>query len=282
METPRLMDYHLHTAVTIDGKMGEIGACDRALSLGIKEIAFTNHVMLTQPDYTMSPASFLDHWEQIQSCKQRYPQINICLGIEMDYYLNREKEIEATLESYEKSIGRPFDLVLGSVHEIKGGFFSSKYVAPGFFKDRDLVSLYCDYFELAAKAVNSRLFDIIAHPDLIKKYTYELTPPVPFDNYRLSVEPFIDALINCGVGLEVNTKGLKLEVKEAYPSIEFLELYLSKAKAFGSEPIITLGSDAHKVDDVGFCIYEAAANLRKLGVRYLTSFENRNKSAMFL
>jgi len=282
METPRLMDYHLHTAVTIDGKMGEIGACDRALSLGIKEIAFTNHVMLTQPDYTMSPASFLDHWEQIQSCKQRYPQINICLGIEMDYYLNREKEIEATLESYEKSIGRPFDLVLGSVHEIKGGFFSSKYVAPGFFKDRDLVSLYCDYFELAAKAVNSRLFDIIAHPDLIKKYTYELTPPVPFDNYRLSVEPFIDALINCGVGLEVNTKGLKLEVKEAYPSIEFLELYLSKVKTFGSEPIITLGSDAHKVDDVGFGIYEAAANLRKLGVRYLTSFENRNKSAMFL
>lgn len=280
MKPTRLMDYHLHTAVTIDGKMGEIGACERALSMGIQEIAFTNHVMLTQPDYTMSPASLLDHWDQIQSCKLRYPQLTIRLGIEMDYYHNREKEIETTLESYERLIGRPFDLILGSVHEIKGGFFASQHVAPGFFKDRDIVSLYCDYFELATKAVNSRLFDIIAHPDLIKKYTNELTPPVPFDYYRFFVEPFIDALIDCGVGLEVNTKGLKLQVKEAYPSTELLELYLLRTKDLGSEPIITVGSDAHKVDDVGYGIFDTVKRLRKLGVNKLTSFENRIKSTM--
>ncbi len=282
MEPPRMMDYHLHTAVTIDGKMGEIGACEKALSIGIQEIAFTNHVMLTQPDYTMSPAAFLDHWEQIQSCKSRFPQLNIRLGIEMDYYLNREKEIEATLEYYERLIGRPFDLVLGSIHEIKGEFFSNKHLAPGFFKDRDLVSLYWDYFQLATKAVKSRIFDIIAHPDLIKKYTNELTPPVPFDYYRFSVEPFIDALIDCEVGLEVNTKGLQLQVKEAYPSTELLELYLLRTKDLGLEPTITLGSDAHKVDEVGFGIFETAENLRKLGVHNLTSFENRNKSAMVI
>ena len=53
------------------------------------------------------------------------PPVHIRLGIEMDYYPNREKEIDATLQSYEGLIGRPFDLILGSVHEIKGGFFSN-------------------------------------------------------------------------------------------------------------------------------------------------------------
>ena len=34
--------------------MKETDACERALSLGIHEIAFTNHIMLNQPDYLMS------------------------------------------------------------------------------------------------------------------------------------------------------------------------------------------------------------------------------------
>ena len=77
------------------------------------------------------------------------------------------------------------------------------------YKDRDLVSVYNEYFPLATRAVRSRLFDIMAHPDLIKKFTYELTPRVAFADYRAAVEPYIDALLETGVGMELNTKGLK-------------------------------------------------------------------------
>lgn len=277
MEFPRLMDYHLHTAVTIDGNMNEVEACERALAMGIHEIAFTNHVMLNQPDYHISPASFLVHWENIQDCKKRYPHLTIRLGIEMDYYPNRETEIGANIESYEGLIGRPFDLVLGSIHDIRGGFFSNKLQAVSFFKDRNIVSIYHEYFELATQAVHSHLFDIIAHPDLIKKYTHELTPPVSFEMYKSSVDSFITALITYGVGIEVNTKGLKLKVKEAYPSVEFLELYLSRGRSSGVDPIITIGSDAHKVDDIGFGILEMMEILHKLQVNKIMSFERREK-----
>lgn len=280
--TQNLMDYHLHTAVTIDGRMSEVDACERLNALGVHEVAFTNHIMLTQPDYTISPASFIDHWAKIKECQVRYPQLHIHLGIEMDYYPGREKEIEASIKFYEDLIGHPFDLVLGSIHEVDGTFFSNKHLAPGFFKDRDLVSLYRAYFDLATQAAQSGIFDVMAHPDLIKKYTHELTPPVDFDAYRMAVESFIEALVITGVGIEVNTKGLKLPVKEAYPSNEFIYLYLDKVRSRGIEPVITVGSDAHKVEDVGLQISETTEFLRQMGINHLTRFDQRCKSALVI
>jgi hypothetical protein len=55
MQPQKLIDYHLHTAVTIDGKMTEAEACERALFLGIQEIAFTNHVMPARDILRESP-----------------------------------------------------------------------------------------------------------------------------------------------------------------------------------------------------------------------------------
>jgi histidinol-phosphatase (PHP family) len=275
---PKQMDYHLHTAVTIDGNMHELEACERALALGIQEIAFTNHVMLNQPDYLISPASFTTHWENIQVCQEQYPGLRILLGIEMDYYPGREGEISDKITFYEALIGRPFDLILGAIHDIKGGFFSNKNVAVGFFKNRDIVTTYREYYELAACAVRSQLFDIMAHPDLIKKYTHQLTPFVPLESYQDTVEAYIAELVSCGVGIEINTKGMKLPVSEAYPSNQFLELYLARARDSGADPLLTTGSDAHKAVDVGFGFSEVYQLLQRFNVNHLVSFDKRNKS----
>jgi histidinol-phosphatase (PHP family) len=282
MVSPRKMDYHLHTAVTIDGNMHEFEACERALALDIQEIAFTNHVMLNQANYLISPASFIRHWENIQECQKQYPQLQIRLGIEMDYYPDRENDIAGKIEYYEGLIGRPFDFILGSIHDIRGGFFSNRTAAIPFFKDREIVSTYHEYFELAARAVRSRIFNIMAHPDLIKKYTYLLTPLVPFESYKDAVESFIAELVTCEVGIEINTKGLQLPVHEPYPSDELLELYFTKSRASGKDPIITMGSDAHKVMNVGFGIPEIIESLKKCHVYQITSFERKNRSPFMI
>lgn len=282
MQPSNLMDYHLHTAVTIDGRMTEAHACERALSLGIHEIAFTNHVMLTQPDYTITPASLLDHLEKIRVCQDHYTDLTIRLGVEMGYYPNRESEIATTLDHYAQLIGGSFDLVLGAIHDMNGVFFSNKNLTPAFLEGRDLIVLYRDYFELATRTAQSHLFNIIAHPDLIKKYTNQLTPFVAYDQYSLSADSFIAALVDCGVGIEVNTKGLNLPVNESYPSVQFLLAYLTKAKQVEVEPIITFGSDAHKVEDVGFGIKETAQEIRDFGLKALMIFDKRVKSPLTL
>lgn len=281
--SPRpLIDYHMHSAVTIDGRMSEAQACERAILLGIREIAFTNHVMLIEPEYTISPAAFAEHWERVQVCQERYPELTIRLGLEMDYYEGREAEIAATIDQYEAVVGGQLDLVLGSMHHLYGVFFSNKSVAPMFFKNKNTGSLYHDYFILATKAVQSHLFDVMAHPDLIKKYEGELSPHLPFELYQDVVEPYLDALLASDIGLEVNTKGFKRKVGEAYPSADMMMLYLSKARELGKEPLITLGSDAHKVDDVGGCIMEGAEMLIKLGQDSVMSFTRRKPTAFRL
>lgn len=279
VQPPRLVDYHMHTAVTTDGNMNEREACERAVLQGIREIAFTNHLMLKQPKYFMSRQDCLAHWERIQECQERYPELGIRLGVEMDYYPDREQDIAATVHDYEQLLGRPFDLVLGSIHELNGIFFSNKLQAPKLYADRDPVTLYCEYFGLATQAVRSRLFDVMAHPDLIKKYTYELSPPTPFPGYRQAAELYVNALVEMGVGMELNTKGLKLKVDEAYPSNELLELYLSKAGAADVEPILTLGSDAHHMDEVGNYLLEGVAIFRSLGVKAISTFKGHVRSA---
>ncbi len=279
---PRLMDYHLHSAVTVDARMSESEACERAAALGIQEIAFTNHIMLNQPAYLMSPQECAAHWERIRACQSTYPALTIRLGIEMDYYPGRETAIASAIQEYEGLLGRPFDIVLGSIHELDGIFFSNQRHAPALYEGRDLVSLYCEYFTVATQAVRSRVFDVMAHPDLIKKYTNELTPPLAFEHYRAAAEAYIDALLDTGTGMELNTKGLKLQVAEAYPSREMLSLYLSKATERGVGTVLTLGSDAHHADDVGARLQEGAALLRGLGITELAAFKGRRRLAWVL
>ena len=279
MRSPRLIDYHLHTLGTIDGKMTEEQACEQSIRMGIYEIAFTNHVMLTEPEYTIPPQEFVNHWMRIQACQSRYPELTIRLGIEMDYYEERENEVRDSIETYESLIGRPFDVILGAVHHLNDVFFSNKEHAVALFQKYEIVPLYHDYFALATKAVQSGLFDVMAHPDLIKKFMGELSPRVPFEKYHYSAELFVEALIAYDVGIEINTKGFEERGGEAYPTEEMLNLYLTKSKSIGKEPIITLGSDAHNVAIVGKCVLDGAKLLQKMGHNSVTSFIKRRPIA---
>lgn len=276
MQDLDLIDYHLHTAVTIDGVMTEEQACQRAIQMGIREIAFTNHIMPNYPEYLVSLKDFVQHWGTIQDCQLRFPELTIRLGIEMDYYRGEAGRIADILQNYEKAIGRPFDIVLGSVHELHGILFSSARFAPQLFNSSDLNLIFHDYFELLTEAVQSRLYDVMAHLDVIKKFTYELNPLLRFESYRDAVEPLVDALVDLNVGVEMNTKGLAKKIAEPFPSKELLRHYLLKVKSSGKQPVITLGSDAHVVDDVGGFIREGALILKEAGFNGITKFEKRH------
>ena len=277
-----LVDYHLHTAVTVDADMTEAEACQRAVALGLREIAFTNHVMLAQPDYIMLPQELVDHWAKIQVCQQRYPELSIRLGLEMDYYEGREDDIATTIQRYEGLIGRRFDFILGAVHHLNGVFFGPTRNASVLFDHQEAESIYHDYFGVMAKAVRSGLFDAMAHPDLIKKSAGKFHPPVPFERYRAPTEAFIQSLLEAEVGIEVNPSGLRRPVAEIYPSHQLLSTHISEAPAHGIEPIITLGSDAHQLERVGEYLGEGVTALQRAGHDTVTLFERRERIALHL
>ena len=73
------------------------------------------------------------------------------------------------------------------------------------------------------------------------------------------------------VCVEFNTSGWRAPVKEAYPGVFFL----SKCHELGIP--VTLGSDAHKPQDVGSGLQRAALILSKIGFREIATFCQRKR-----
>ncbi len=44
------INYHMHSQYSIDGEMSIEEACEKAIELGLKEIAFTDHLDIDWPD----------------------------------------------------------------------------------------------------------------------------------------------------------------------------------------------------------------------------------------
>ena len=72
------------------------------------------------------------------------------------------------------------------------------------------------YFEALAECARSGLFDILAHPDLVK--VWGGARPLPERDPRHFYEPAVEAIAESGIAVEVSTAGLRKPVGELYPA----------------------------------------------------------------
>jgi histidinol-phosphatase (PHP family) len=78
------------------------------------------------------------------------------------------------------------------------------------------------------------------------------------------------ACIAEGIGIEINTAGLRLSVKETHPSLAALRWY----REMGGE-LLTLGSDGHRPGHVGYGLAEALDLARAAGFERVCTYEQR-------
>ncbi len=101
----------------------------------------------------------------------------------------------------------------------------------------DADTVWRRYFETVAEAARSGLFDVMAHPDLVK--IWGSGRPLPERDVRFYYEPFVEAVAETGVAVEVSTAGLRKPVGELYPAPALAEMLVEAGAAF------SLSSDAH-------------------------------------
>ncbi len=277
MTVSGLVDYHLHTATSTDAKATVEGYCQRAFELGLQEIAITNHMNVRTSDYHITPQELVALRERMESSQARYPNVVLRLGIEVDYFDDKKGEIAEILQEYERALGRPFDFIMGSVHVLRGVRFASKKQAAHLYNDADAPTLYREYFDLMDRAVRTEMFDVMGHPDLIKRFSGLYSPLVPFEAYQEAAGELIESLVQFDVGIEVNVKGLEHPVSEIYPSDDFLAAYLASIDTAGKQPILTIGSDAHDVDGLGLHLEKGIQMLARHGVSQLTTFDRQKQ-----
>jgi histidinol-phosphatase (PHP family) len=189
-------------------------------------------------------------------------ETDLRLGIEADYIPGREDRMAELLGA------REFDYVVGSIHFVGEGALDYDVYdvwAAGSSPDK----VWRTYFEWLGQAAMSGMFDILAHPDLVKYWGAQR--PRPERDLRYFYEVAMEGIAESGIAVEVSTAGLRKPVGELYPARAFLEMVLDAGNP------IALSSDAHTPDDLGRDYEQALALLDDLGVRELAVFEGRER-----
>jgi histidinol-phosphatase (PHP family) len=183
------------------------------------------------------------------------------LGLEVDYIAGREEQIAALID------GRPWDYVIGSVHFISDRAVDHEGYDAWRRSDPDVV--WGEYFQAVGAAAASGLFDILAHPDLVK--VWGAKRPLPTHEPRAFYELAIEQIESANVAIEVSTAGLRKPVGEIYPSAELLEMCIAAGKP------ISLSSDAHEPEHVAYAYDSAIEFLRNAGVSAIAVFNGRQR-----
>lgn len=257
------VDNHLHTRLC-GHATGEISEyLNTAVRKGIREVGFADHFPLyflppgnTIPDYAMDEKDLPHYVEAVKQAAGESP-VRVKLGIEADFVPGYEKKLESLLARYS------FDFILGSVHFIDGwGFDNSGELEE--YNRREINEVYEKYFFLLRQAALSGLFDVMAHPDLVKKFNFR-----PARDLSPLYEDTARAFKQAGVCVEVNTAGLRYPAKEIYPARQLLEIFFK----YGIP--VTMGSDAHSPDQVGAGLAEALEYVKRVGYTEIATFTGR-------
>jgi histidinol-phosphatase (PHP family) len=190
-------------------------------------------------------------------------ETDLRLGIEADFVPGREDRLANILDE------RPWDYVIGSVHFMRGGAVDMDDQWDVWGAGESPERVWRRYFETVAEAAASGLYDVMAHPDLVKIWGRGRS--WPDGDLRRYYEPAVEAFHEVGVAVEVSTAGLRKPVGEIYPSRAFLEMAIDAGLPFA------LSSDAHVPDQLGHGYDQAVALLEDLGVREICVFEGRKR-----
>ena len=159
-----------------------------------------------------------------------------------------------------------FDYLIGAVHYITPDWDVDNPLKLDRWKQQPVEEVWTRYFKAITQAVQSGLFDFLAHPDLVKKFGH-----IPRGDLRPYYREALDAMEASGMAMEVSTAGLRKEVGEIYPSTQFLQ------EAFRRRIPVLISSDSHTPVEVGHEFQKALQLVRQTGYRELTAFRKRKK-----
>lgn len=268
-----LTDYHVHLRPDDDGTPASeyftTANVDRyreaAAEHGIGELGISEHIhrfvqaldVWEHPFWQANAQDDLDAY-----CEFVRSQDTLRLGIEADFVAGREDRMATLLEA------REWDYVVGSVHFLRDAAVDMRGQWD-VWRSADPEKVWARYFETLGEAARTGMFDILAHPDLVKVWGRDA--PVPEGDLRRFYDLAMDGIADSDLAIEVSTAGLRKPIGEIYPAAPFLEMCLDAGRP------IALSSDAHLPEHLGYRYEQAIEWLTGLGVTELAVFQGRER-----
>lgn len=264
-----MINYHFHDELSSDATQPLALHCDAADGAFVS-ICVTNHAEALDGDRTWraDPDEMIPRFERsaeaVRAAAARFPDLEIRLGVELEY----RREWRAAFEKLLDAV--PFDFVLGSVHVVDGLNISGGREIDEFFLARTEREAYEAYFREVDEMVEWGAFDVVAHFDLVKRYGHRHYGPYVPPTYRSIIEPILGKMARRGIGIEINTSGVNEAPGCPYPEPAILDW----AREVGVDRL-TLGSDSHSPETFSQGLDQGIALAAETGWTEFTLFEGR-------
>ena len=259
-----LYDLHTHCTLSFDGRSSAQDMVKRAVELGIKYYALTDHVDLgdhADPDFDLE-ATVNGAKEQLPALRERYAGcIDFLYGVELGQALHEPELAKKLLTE------NGYDFVIGSIHNIRGhdDFYFLDYTKL------DVNALLDAYFGELLETAETADFDVMAHITYPLRYIVgEYGIRVDMGRFSTVIDEILRTIIKNGRGIEINTSGLRQKIGKTMPDADIVRRY----RELGGE-ILTIGSDAHCTDDLGKGIPEGADIAKSAGFDRIAVFRHR-------
>ncbi len=254
-------DYHIHSSFSMDSDAPMENMIISAISKGLSEIAFTDHVDFDKrypfTDYNKYMPVIMDYKEKYKD------RIHIVFGVE----IGLENQWADKINPFSKEF--PFDFIIGSSHGVRT--YDLYFDQKKFFSTKTKEEAYNTYFEEIYKNIlTCDNFNVYGHLDFVSRYGMYDDNTLEYKDYSDIIDSILRELIKRSKGIEVNTSGFRYGIDTTYPSLEILRRY----KELGGE-IITCGSDSHTVGGVGAYIDYAYELIKAAGFEYVSIFREQ-------
>ena len=249
-----LADYHMHTSFSDDSVLPMQKAVEQAINLKLDEICFTEHINAV---YNYHDCNCREYQTEIKRCREIFKdKISIKFGMEFGLQSQLCKYFETIFNNYE------FDFIILSVHLIKNLELWNQDYQHGKTQDEYNRGYY---EELLNVVENYNDYSVLGHMDLIRRY--DKISEYPFEKSRDIIEKILKTVIKNDKGIEINTSSFRYGLSDLMPSCDILKLY----EQLGGK-IITIGSDSHRIEHIGYNIPFVHEKLKTLGYTHFCTF----------
>jgi histidinol-phosphatase (PHP family) len=258
-------DYHVHTHFSCDAEASMESLCVAAIRAGVQELGFSDHFDLHPNEPFREYLDLEPWWESYEACKQKYAgELNLRAGVEISEPHCYPQRVNALINAH------PWDFVLGALHWV-----GDQCVFDRAFYEQDETSAYLRYFSELEHLVDEGQFDILAHFDVVKRYGFEYFGEFRPERYENHIRSILDRLVERHLALEINTATLRRSIQKPSPD----RIILTWFQEQGGRSV-TLGSDAHTLQDVGFGLIAMRAIARSTDFDGLARYELREHSVV--
>lgn len=251
-------DYHVHSKFSFDSEESPRAIVQKAISLNMKQICFTDHQDFNWPDKSESPyVDFPVYFSALSNLKEEFSsKIKVLTGIELGITEDNYLLCKNLVGTYS------FDYVIGSCHIVDNmdPYYSKFWQVKN---DRDCFELYFKTLLNALRQFND--FDALGHLDYIVRYSPNKNANYnPYD-YMDYIDEVLKIIIAKDIKLEINTSNYSKGLDFPNPHNQIIKRYKELGGLY-----VTMGSDAHKADYVGYGFGQAKDLVEEYGLKVYT------------